>query len=88
MIVPVTYLDSDGRGRAWPFWKHVLDHFYHEIENLPDHNRYPPDSWGELAIFEELKKYKAHLKKNKETHIIYLEFEDEEDATLFLLRWA
>jgi hypothetical protein len=68
------YHDPDGRGRATQLWKNFMGHI-HLFKQTPD------GVWG--MAYAMLAEYNAHIVEEN-----YLEFETEEDMTLFILRWA
>ena len=67
------YQDPDGRGRAHQFWKNFMA-YIHTYKKTPD------GVWG--MAFALLADYNAYIVEEN-----YIEFESEEDRTLFILRW-
>ena len=67
------YWDPDGRGCAYSFWKNFMA-YIHTYKKTPD------GVWG--MAFALLADYNAYIVEEN-----YIEFESEEDRTLFILRW-
>ena len=68
------YHDPDGRGRVYPFWKNFMA-YIHTYRKTPD------GVW--LMAYAMLAEYNAHIAEDD-----YIEFENEEEKLLFLIRWA
>ena len=69
------YQDPDGRGRAHQFWKNFMS-YIHTYKKTPD------GVWG--MAYAILAEYNAQMGSMDD----YIEFDTEEDRTLFMLRWA
>ena len=67
------YYDPDGRGRASQLWKNFMG-YIHTYTKTPD------GVWN--MAYAILAEYNAHI-----VEADYIEFENEEDRTLFILRW-
>lgn len=67
------YRDPDGRGRAHQFWKNFMA-YIHTFTKTPE------GVWH--TAFSILAEYNAHIVEEN-----YIEFESEEDRTLFIMRW-
>ena len=68
------YRDPDGRGRAHQFWENFMGHI-HTFTKTPE------GVWH--MAFALLAEYNAHIVEEN-----FIEFENEEDRTLFMLRWV
>ena len=73
----VSYQDPDGRGHYLDFFVNFID----SMEVLRGQNIY--DVVREILLAE----YGANMIKT-EPGIMYMEFPDERDITMFLLRWS
>ena len=67
------YYDPDGRGRASQLWKNFMA-YIHTYKKTPD------GVWG--MAYAILAEYNAYIVEEN-----YIEFESEEDRTLFIMRW-
>ena len=67
------YYDTDGRGRATQLWKNFMDYIH-------TYNKTPDGVWN--MAYALLAEYNAHI-----VEADYIEFESEEDRTLFIMRW-
>ena len=68
------YYDPDGRGRATQLWKNFMA-YIHTFTKTPD------GVWN--MAYALLDEYNAHI-----VEADYIEFETEEDRTLFIMRWV
>ena len=68
------YHGPDGRGRVYQFWKNFMAYIHTQTKT--------PDGVWNMA-YAILAEYNATIVGKD-----YIEFETEEDKTLFLLRWA
>jgi len=68
------YQDPDGRGRVYQFWKNFMNYIHTYIKT--------PDGVWTMA-HAILAEYNAYIVDRD-----YIEFENEEDMTIFILRWA
>jgi hypothetical protein len=68
-----SYYDPDGRGRVYNFWRNLIEHI-HETHKDPD------GVWQ--SINREIAKYNGRFKED------HIEFINDSDATMFLLRWS
>jgi hypothetical protein len=70
----ISYYEPDGKGRAYPFWRNLIDHI-HTTDKLPD------GVWN--RINEEIAKYNGRFEEGNQ-----ILFAKDSDATRFLLRWS
>ena len=75
--IKISYYDRTGRGQAHQFWKNFVGHI-HQTTKLPD------EVWN--YIEKELADYNGQMAPDgRGMHIL---FENDCDATVFLLRWS
>jgi hypothetical protein len=72
--IQTCYHGPDGKGHAYPFWRNLIKHI-HTKDKLPD------AVWRQ--IFEEISASNGKFEEG-----FYILFENDEDATMFLLRWS
>jgi hypothetical protein len=73
MRIKYTYQDPAGRGRVHDFWRNFVDDI-HRYQQLPD------PVWKLIHL--RLREYGAVIDEEN------LEFDSEEAAMMFLLRWS
>jgi hypothetical protein len=76
------YHDPDGRGRATQLWKNFMNyiHTYIKMNYIHTYIKTPDGVWD--MAYALLAEYNAHI-----VEADYIEFDSEEDMTLFILRW-